>query len=150
MDKSKPIAKRLLTQLLILVFLLYLFLLVVTMLMTVLIHRFDVTSAIVFENVLTTAAHPLKYVSAAVADRNPLVILGGAAIIVYTMYFFFKNLSKNKSWTVDANDTHGSAKWINNKALGNSVNVKQQNLERFHSDWTQTLVVDLEDEAADL
>jgi hypothetical protein len=55
MNKSKPIAKRLLTQLLILIFLLYLFLLVVTMLMTVLVHRFDVTSNIVFDMLKSTA-----------------------------------------------------------------------------------------------
>ena len=139
MEKSKSIGKKILINLVTLVILLYLFLIFITMIMTVLEYKLNVTGDIVIEKALSTAAHPVKFVADAIAEKNPLVILGGCFVVGYSVYFQIKRLIKRSSWQVDDSETHGSARWENKKELLRSGSGKLITQEQFHRDWLSTL-----------
>lgn len=139
MEKERPLLKQIIFYLVILLILLCLFLILSTLLMTLVEHKLDVTGDIALNSVMETVRHPISYISSAINERNPIVIVGGLLIIGYTALLFFKSLAKKKSWEVDKNDTHGSARWTDKKELLSSGDYHFASYSNFNSVWKETL-----------
>ncbi|OEY83864.1 conjugal transfer protein [Oenococcus kitaharae] len=61
--------------------------------------------------------HPWHYYNLYLGQKNPVLIIVSAAVVLYTIYFALKRNGKKKSWETADTETHGSATWGNLKEL---------------------------------
>lgn len=139
MEKDKPLFKRAIFYFIAMVIVLYLFILAVSMLMSLLHYKLDITGDIVIESVMQTIQHPFNFISKAISEKNPFVLGGSAFIIVYILFLYIKSYRKHKSWEIDKKDTHGSAKWTDRRELLDGGNYQLSNQTSYFSDWGKTL-----------
>lgn len=139
MEKSKSLWKRAVFYFIVMLVMLYLLLLAVSLLMSFAEYKLDITGDIAIESILQTVKHPVKFVSDALTDKNPFVIIGGVFIVGYTIVLYVKSYTKQKSWEIDKKDTHGSAKWMDRRELSADENYQLTNQKNFFSDWKNVL-----------
>jgi len=139
MGKERSNKKRILLYFLIILILLYLFSLIVTGFMTFMEHKFTLSSDIFMGAILQTATNPVGYIIEEIQQKNPLMILGGLGIILYTGYLSIKSLSKSHSWEVSEKNTHGSAQYNTAKELTADGNYKLISYRDFYKQWQDSL-----------
>ncbi|KAL3946971.1 conjugal transfer protein [Lentilactobacillus hilgardii] len=90
--------------------------------------KYKLTTAVHLSAVLRQLAlHPWHDDLLYLSQKNPISIIAGIGVILYTLYLALKHNSQHQSWQTADTETHGSATWGDLKELSDhyfSINAK--------------------------
>lgn len=90
--------------------------------------KYKLTTAVHLSAVLKQLAfHPWHNDLLYLSQKNPISIIAGIGVILYTLYLALKHNSQHQSWQTADTETHGSATWGDLKELNDhyfSINTK--------------------------
>ena len=90
--------------------------------------KYKLTTAVHLSAVLKQLAfHPWHNDLLYLSQKNPISIIAGIGVILYTLYLALKHNSQHQSWQTADTETHGSATWGDLKELNDhyfSINAK--------------------------